>query len=47
MHSFKRKLLCGGATFAVGLSIAGTGQAQTVVKIGSVAPLTGGMAHVG
>jgi branched-chain amino acid transport system substrate-binding protein len=37
----------GGLTLAVGLTVSSVAFPQTTVKIGSVAPLTGGMAHVG
>ena len=47
MQIFKRNLLCSGMTLALGASLSGVAHAQTVVKIGSVAPLTGSMAHVG
>ncbi|AXK65157.1 branched-chain amino acid ABC transporter substrate-binding protein [Burkholderia sp. IDO3] len=40
------KVLCGAVTLASGVVATGV-HAQTVVKIGSAAPLTGGMAHVG
>jgi branched-chain amino acid transport system substrate-binding protein len=47
MQFFKRTLLGNGITLALGVGLAGATHAQTVVKIGSVAPLTGSMSHVG